>query len=157
MDKIGIELLLLIYIIGFALLLVEIFVPGMIAGSIGLLLIGFSIVVIITSKSVFWGLILMGFTLVAAAMLIRSAIRRFSLRQSLTHAEGYSSAREELRDLLGREGVALTMLRPSGTAEFDGDRVDVITAGEVVTKDSRIKVVEVEGNRVVVRTLAVSE
>jgi membrane-bound ClpP family serine protease len=156
-DKIGTEILILLYILGFGLLLVELFVPGMIAGIIGLLLIGFVIVAIITTKSVFWGLVLLAFTIVAGALVIRTAVRRFSLRKSLTRAEGYSSAREDLKQLLGREGVVLTMLRPSGTAEFDGQRVDGVSAGEIVSKETRIKVIEVEGNRVVVRTLDVSE
>lgn len=156
MDQIPVHYLILIYIIGFTLLLVELLVPGFIMGTIGLLLIAFAI------AAIFWQSTLLGigvtvFTFAAVAVFLRFAIRRVTLRKSLSRAEGYSSAREELTKLVGQEGVALTTLRPAGTAEFDGDRVDVVTGGEMIEKDSRIKVIEVEGNRVVVRTLDVSE
>ena len=53
--------------------------------------------------------------------------------------------------LNGRDGQALTQLRPSGTALIDGRRVDVVTEGGIVERGSSIRVVHVEGNRVVVR------
>lgn len=53
--------------------------------------------------------------------------------------------------LLGKEGVAATSLRPSGMGLIDGRRVNVAADGEFIERDCRIKVVEVEGNRVVVR------
>ena len=53
--------------------------------------------------------------------------------------------------LVGKEGVAFTPLRPSGTGLIDGRRVNVAADGEFIEKDSPITVVEVEGNRIVVR------
>ncbi len=156
MDSIGIQYLILMYILGFGLLIVELFVPGLVAGSIGLLLIAFALIGI-TAKSTVAGLVVMAFTFVAGFALVRLAVQRFTLRKSLTTADGYSSAREELKELLGQEGTALTTLRPSGMAIFDGDRVDVVTAGEMVDKDARVKVIEVEGNRVVVKALELTE
>jgi membrane-bound serine protease (ClpP class) len=42
------------------------------------------------------------------------------------------------------------MLRPAGTAEFGSERLDVVTSGDLVPKGARIRVVRVEGGRVVV-------
>ena len=42
------------------------------------------------------------------------------------------------------------MLRPSGLATIDDERIDVVTEGEVIQKDQPIKVIEIEGNRIVV-------
>lgn len=58
----------------------------------------------------------------------------------------------DLRDtaLVGKEGVAESMLRPAGVARLDGRRVDVITRGEMIQAGERVHVLEVEGNRVVV-------
>ena len=56
-----------------------------------------------------------------------------------------------LSELLGAEGVALTTLRPAGTAEFNGKRVDVVTDSEYIDHGKQIVVVAVEGMRVVVR------
>jgi len=44
-------------------------------------------------------------------------------------------------------------LRPSGTAVINGKRIDVVTEGPFVERGSPIKVVEVEGARVVVRAV----
>ena len=52
--------------------------------------------------------------------------------------------------LLGRSGIAVTRLAPSGKAQFGDELVDVITAGEFVDRDSQVVVVEVRGNCVVV-------
>jgi membrane-bound serine protease (ClpP class) len=52
--------------------------------------------------------------------------------------------------LVGKEGVAHTPLRPSGTGLIDGRRVNVAADGEFIEKDSPIRVIEVEGNRIVV-------
>lgn len=51
----------------------------------------------------------------------------------------------------GSEGEALTVLRPSGTGRFGRRRVSVVTGGEFIDRGSPIRVVRVEGNRVVVR------
>jgi membrane-bound serine protease (ClpP class) len=58
-----------------------------------------------------------------------------------------------LLKLLGKEGRTLGMLRPSGIAEFDGKRYDVIAEGLPINAGRPVKVVVVEGNRVIVREL----
>ena len=55
--------------------------------------------------------------------------------------------------LLNQTGVAISQLRPSGTAFINGKRVDVITEGPLIEKGASIKVVAVEGIRVVVTEL----
>jgi len=55
-----------------------------------------------------------------------------------------------LKGLLEAEGVAMSDLRPSGTAKIDGRPVDVITDGEYVESGTSVRVVRVEGARVVV-------
>ena len=66
------------------------------------------------------------------------------------------SQREALVDLenfVGARGTATTQLTPSGKARFEDMLLDVITDGEVVQRGSPIEVVEVQGNRVIVRAL----
>ncbi len=53
--------------------------------------------------------------------------------------------------LLGQEGVALTPLRPSGTAVINGERVDVVSEGGFIAQEAAVIVTAVEGTRVVVR------
>ena len=54
------------------------------------------------------------------------------------------------RDLAGKEGVAENFLRPIGTATIDGRRVDVQSRGEPIEAGARVRVIEIEANRVVV-------
>ena len=52
--------------------------------------------------------------------------------------------------MLGMEGVTLSILVPGGIADFDGNRVDVVTQGEMIEKGIRVRVIDVSGNRVMV-------
>ncbi|NQV49987.1 MAG: NfeD family protein, partial [Candidatus Marinimicrobia bacterium] len=55
-----------------------------------------------------------------------------------------------MESMLGKSGVALTKLRPAGTALIEGSRIDVVTPGDFIEKDTEISIIRVDGNRVVV-------
>jgi len=74
------------------------------------------------------------------------------LRDSAHASEGYISALPR-GELVGRTGVALTDLRPSGTAVFDEERLDVVTEGEFVHSGSSVTVLRSDGYRHVVRAV----
>jgi membrane-bound serine protease (ClpP class) len=57
----------------------------------------------------------------------------------------------ELAALLGAIGVAATPLRPAGKVQFGDTFVDVLAEGSYVMPGTRVQVIEVEGNRVVVK------
>ncbi len=57
---------------------------------------------------------------------------------------------QDIDGLVGLDGIAVTPLRPAGIAEIDGRRVDVVTRGNMIEKGETIRVVLVEGNRVIV-------
>lgn len=52
--------------------------------------------------------------------------------------------------LLGLEGQAITMLRPSGTAQFGEQRIDVVTEGKFVEPGAKVKVIKVSGDILIV-------
>ncbi len=54
-------------------------------------------------------------------------------------------------DLLGAIGVASTPLRPAGKAQFGGQFLDVIAEGDYVAPGGRVRIVEIEGQRIVVK------
>ncbi|MGO9243443.1 MAG: NfeD family protein [Verrucomicrobiia bacterium] len=56
-------------------------------------------------------------------------------------------------DWIGHEGVAHTPLRPAGAALIDGQRLDVVAESGVIESGSRIKIIAVNENRLVVRKL----
>ena len=52
---------------------------------------------------------------------------------------------------VGAQGTAVTTLRPAGKASIDGQRVDVVTEGEMIDAGAVVRVVRADGNRIVVR------
>ncbi len=52
---------------------------------------------------------------------------------------------------VGDQGVADSALRPAGKARFDDRFVDVVSDGGFVDRDKPVRVIEIAGNRVVVR------
>jgi membrane-bound serine protease (ClpP class) len=56
--------------------------------------------------------------------------------------------------LVGKQGVAVTVLRPSGRAMFDEEFVDVVSEGPYISSGRKIEVLAVSGNRVIVREIA---
>jgi membrane-bound serine protease (ClpP class) len=63
------------------------------------------------------------------------------------------SSDDHFEELLGREGVVVTALRPSGSVDFEGRRVSVVSDGEAIPDGTRVRVIHIEGNRVVVEAL----
>jgi membrane-bound serine protease (ClpP class) len=63
---------------------------------------------------------------------------------------GLGLADAALTALVGQVGTAVTVLRPTGTMDLDGERIDVVTEGEFVEPGVAIRVLYVQGNRVVV-------
>ncbi|MFH0908430.1 MAG: NfeD family protein [bacterium] len=78
-----------------------------------------------------------------------SVFDRIALGQTTSRDKGYTAS-ALTTELLGREGVAVTPLHPGGSAMFGERRMDVVTRGDFVSSGARIIVVEAHGNRVVV-------
>jgi membrane-bound ClpP family serine protease len=80
---------------------------------------------------------------------------RLMLRPGDEHSENpdevVAAAQAELTSLLGAIGVAATPLRPAGKAQFGDDFVDVVAEGSYVVPGTRVQVIEIEGNRIVVK------
>lgn len=74
-----------------------------------------------------------------------------ALEEELSTETGYVAVPEELAQLEGASGVALTDLRPSGMARIDGRRVDVVTEGDYFNRGDAVVVFQVAGGRIVVR------
>lgn len=67
--------------------------------------------------------------------------RWLALNHKMTSEDGYVAA-PDLSSMLGCEGLAVTDLRPSGKADFDGRKLDVSIRQGYVKKGTRIRVVE---------------
>ena len=159
---------ILMFVVGLILLLLEIFViPGFgIAGISGIILIIASLFLSlvgpdpslepgIISRAIIQLSVALLFALILIFLLVRflpksNIFKKFILSEEEKAHAGYTS-RTPLSELLGAEGISLTTLRPAGTAEFNGKRVDVVTESEYIEHGKPIIVTAVEGMRVVVR------
>ena len=78
------------------------------------------------------------------------------LLQRTDRAIGYESA-EVRDDLMDTIGTAITDLRPSGTALFGDERIDVVSESEWITEGTQVRVISAEGYRHIVRAVSADE
>ncbi|TCS77808.1 NfeD family protein [Pectinatus cerevisiiphilus] len=72
------------------------------------------------------------------------------LKDSSTEDRGYTSSTDN-SSLLHKEGTVLTELRPAGTILIDGSPIDAISEGAYIDKGKKIRIIKIEGNRIIVR------
>lgn len=156
---------LLLFVVGFVALFLELFVPAAgVVGALGIICMIVGTVLAYTSSGRFVGSIFLAGVLIGTPVMIMLGLKAFPksfvgkkliLSKSLEQEEGFTSAENEKYQILkGREGLAVTNLRPSGMIVIDGKKYSVVTAGEMIEKQAQVRVVKVEGNRIVVRKKA---
>lgn len=161
----NIELLqAVLLVLGLLFLLAEIFIPGFgIMGILGIIL--FIVGIILTAGTFAEALVMFLILLLVLAIVIILVVRSASkgrlsktlvLNESLSKEKGFSAV-EDMKVFLGREGKAITMLRPAGIGQFDGVRLDVVTKGAFIEEESDIKITEVVGRRIVVEEIKKEE
>jgi membrane-bound serine protease (ClpP class) len=154
--------------VGLLALIIEIFVPA--GGLIGIAGLGCYIAGIVLTFRNFnptTGFITIAVSIVAAPVFFFLAFRifpktymgkRLILKESQLSSSGYTSyTSERYADLKDREGVALTMLRPSGVIRIGEKKYSVVTGGEYIEPGDSVRVSLVEGSRIVVRKIKESE
>lgn len=77
---------------------------------------------------------------------------RVALMSSQEKKDGYVATLQN-EDLIGRQGTANTILRPSGRIEIEGEVYDAYTRGEYVESGERVVVISQEGSSLKVRAV----
>lgn len=72
------------------------------------------------------------------------------LKEEQKKDKGYISS-NDLMYLLGKQGVALTDLRPTGVGDFDGINFDVISEGRYIPKGTKLVIFKVQGSKLIVK------
>lgn len=155
--------ILLCFLIGVGLLVLEAFMPGFgLPGITGVVL-----QVITVALTWAWHgpvaalgmlLIILSVLAIAISMSLRSVANgklsksRIILRDTESNEAGYRST-QDTEIFLGREGETTTVLRPTGMAEFDGVKLNVISEGEFIPAGVKVRIVRVEGSRILVHTI----
>lgn len=157
---------IILFAIGLLLLLAEIFfIPGFGLAGIG------GIAAILTSIFLTFGnivqatysiLIAIGVSVIGLLLLIKyipstGTWRKFVLSTEQKKEFGYTVGTKDLKRLTGKEGIAITPLRTSGIVEVNGKKLNALTRGEYVDSNTKIKIISVEGNKIVVEAVDVSK
>ncbi len=155
MKNLGIPIIL--QFLGVVVIVSEIILPS--AGVLSALAAGlfcYSLYLVFSNVSTFAGSVFLAVDLIIIPILVIFALKMLArspatLRKTLSKKEGVLSQSPELEKYMGLSGVAITDLRPAGMARIDGRRLDVVSRGEYVDKESEIVVIKVTGNQIVVK------
>ncbi len=151
---------IILFIAGFILVGIEMIIPGIsvpgVAGIICLVVAIFLVsdsfvegaviaLVILTLLGIMFAIIL--------GLLSKAKLRSpLILKDEQKKEKGFISA-NDLKYLLGKQGIAITDLRPSGTADFDGVEFDVISEGKYILKDTKLVIYKVQGSKLIVKAI----
>ncbi|NLB62000.1 MAG: hypothetical protein GX802_06270 [Clostridiales bacterium] len=145
-------------LVGMILMVIEMFMPGFgVAGGLGFIAI---IVAIILRANTFGeGLliaaIIIVFLIIVGIIVYHSFTKGMISRSSLMLNESIegdsTSLKKDSEKRVGRVGKTISYLRPTGIADFDGERLDVLTAGEFIEVGTEVVITNIEGIRIIVK------
>jgi len=154
MDWMNVAILI---VLGLVLIAVDFYLPGFVLGTIGVALMLFALGISYRAYGLDAALVLFVVEVALGIGVGYASIRLFpktaaGKKMILAEAQTGVRAQDEKRqeDWIGREGVALTVLRPAGVAIIDGKRLDVVAESGMIEGGTAIKVIAVHENRLVV-------
>ncbi len=145
---------------GIILIIIEIFFPGFgIFGILGIVsIIGSMVLAAYSTVNILLSILIALVVTVVVSIFFfkyfgyRGPLKKLILTYSTTSEQGYVSNATRV-DLVGKIGLSSTVLRPSGTAIFDEERIDVVSEGGFISQGKKVKIVSTQGSRVVVREI----
>jgi len=141
-------------LIGLVLMFFEVLLPGMVLGACAILSLIASVALAYANTD--YGTVFLIITLVSLVVFTIGFVCWFPnsyMGRKLTSTTAVGDLGIDLSGLNNQTGTAYTDLRPSGKATIGDQRIDVVTEGTMIDKDTPVRVVAVEGNRVVVREI----
>jgi len=149
-------------IIGFGLILLEMHIPGFgvpgIVGAICLIL-----AVVLTAQNFAQALVMALAILAVLGAMLGVVLTYFTkgkffkpliLSDEQKKEHGYISS-SDLDYLLGKKGVTVTDLRPTGSVDIDGVKFDVISEGEYISSGTKVEIFKVSGVKLLVKKLKI--
>ena len=151
---------IILFVLGLGLIILEFFMAGGIAGSLGGIAIIASLF-LASGNIVHMGisiLIAIIASILAAIIMVKVLGRKMKffkkmiLTDSTSTESGYVSNKTRV-DLVGKVGRTITALRPAGTVELEDERIDVVSEGSFIEKGKHVKIIKAEGSKIVVRDI----
>lgn len=159
--KTGISIFVfLLFVGGVSLIALEMFIPGGIVGTVGVITLVYAIIYVNESTYNIAFIIIISFMLSVALFLFNRKVlnkklnflNQLVLNDAISTEDGYVAS-ESRSDLVGGIMMSYTDLRPAGVAVLNEEKFDVVTDGDFIEKGNKIEVVRVEGMRIVVRKI----
>jgi membrane-bound serine protease (ClpP class) len=147
-------LIIVLLVLGAILIFLETFLPGLVTGILGFLCWVAAVILAYRDFGLQTGNLVLGGVLVGLIIGVFCWLKFFPesrIARRFTSRSAVGELGVVKFELLHHTGVAITQLRPSGTAFINGKRTDVVTEGTLIEQGASIRVVAVEGMRVVVR------
>lgn len=151
---------LLLFIGGMSLIGLEMFIPGGIVGTVGIITVIYAIIYI--NKSTYHIAFILVISLILATIQFYvnrnvfhkrlTLLNRLVLNDSISTEDGYVASESRL-ELIGKKLQAYTDLRPAGVAVLGNEKLDVVTDGDFIEKGNEIEIIRVEGMRIVVKKI----
>ncbi len=152
----------ILLLVGLLLVVGEVFVPtGGLLGFLAVTAVLSSVLMAFFSRGLETGLVFLSITAAAVPITLALAFRWWPktpmgrrLLLEVRHGDEAlpdSPMRRTLRDLVGKVGTASTVMLPSGGVTIGGLSIDAVSEGMAIEAGQRVRVVDVRGNRVVVR------
>ncbi len=149
-----------IFIVGIIFIIVEILTPTVgILAAVGIVAILYSLILAMGGdiNAIYMMVLALIIAIIIFVIIIKKLPssklwQKLVLTNTSSSEKGYVSAVDYSR-YLNKEGTVLSELRPSGTAKIDGDLLDVISEGSFISKGEKIRVIKVEGVRIIVRKI----
>ena len=153
----------LCFLSGIALVTLEVFLPGFgLPGVAGVGLLLGAVGLTWANLGAVAAMCVLILCLAAAALAVFLAVKSAAkgrlaksniiLNETESTEKGYRAV-SDMEAYLGRESVTTTVLRPAGIADFEGVRLNVVTEGEFVNPQVKVRIEKVEGPRIVVRAI----
>ncbi|MGW9856557.1 membrane-bound ClpP family serine protease [Staphylococcus hominis] len=150
----------LLFFIGIILVIIELFIVGAVIGIIGVALIIVSMIMLGNNILVmlFNVAIALIFSIIEWVILVKIFNRKIPffnkvvLNDSTNTEAGYKS-HDDRSYLVGKTAYTTTDLRPAGIITLDDKRIDAVSDGTFILRNKQVKILEVEGSRVVVREI----
>lgn len=156
------SIVLILAAFGIVMIAMEVILPGGVLGVAGSISIAFSLILTATSPDLdpigASGRFALGGGIVLTAIILLCLWLKyfthagFVKKHLLQDKVGGTQTYDQYQELLDRTGVAETDLRPAGKARLDGRRWDVLAESGSIEQGSSVRVVKIEGSRVVVRS-----
>lgn len=149
---------IIIFVIGVLLIIGEFFLPGGISGILGAAAIIVSIVLAggDIEQMIIAVIIALSVAIVGMVIIMKffgkklELLNKVILSDATSTEKGYVSNKNRV-ELVGKVAVTMTPLRPAGTIRIDNERIDAVSDGSFIGKEKYVKIIKVEGSRIVVR------